>query len=140
MVDQFREALDKQGSALSSSSMTPTATSIRRASSRAKTEEISARTNPRQFEAFVRGIGKCNSLLDARRLRSDVAGQVRKTRAAVEGRRKGDTVDGMKVADLLEYIERLLVARRKADKRIEQLGGIEASSVGPCLFFSQTEN
>lgn len=76
----------------------------------------------------MRGIGRCESLLDARRLRSDVQSQIRKTRAATEGRTKGDVVDGLKVADLLEYIERLYAARAKADKRIEQLGGMGASS------------
>ncbi|KAK4703178.1 sorting nexin-25, partial [Phenoliferia sp. Uapishka_3] len=124
MVDQFREALDKQGTAISATSLAASS-SIRRTR---RTEEISVRTNPKQFETFVRGIGKCNSLLDARRLRSDVASQIRKTRSAVEGKSKNDYVDGHKVSDMLEYIERLYTARRKADKRIEQLGGMEASS------------
>lgn len=78
-MTQFREALDKQGSALSFPSA-PGSSPTKRAR---KTEEISASTDPKQFEAFVRGIGRCSSLLDARRLRSDVAGQIRKTRALV---------------------------------------------------------
>ncbi|KAK4705291.1 sorting nexin-25, partial [Phenoliferia sp. Uapishka_3] len=124
MVDQFREALDKQETAISATSLAASS-SVRRTR---RTEEISVRTNPKQFETFVRGIGQCNSLLDARRLRSDVASQIRKTRNAVEGKSKNDYADGHKVSDMLEYIERLYTARRKADKRIEQLGGMEASS------------
>lgn len=144
MVTQFREALDKQGSAISPPSV-PGSSPAKRAR---RAEEISASTNIKQFEAFVRGIGRCSSLLDARRLRSDVAGQIRKTRALVgecemgvervgadetlaEGRRKDEIVDGHKVSHLIDYIERLYVAKRRADKRIEELGGQDMSSVSP---------
>jgi sorting nexin-25 len=78
MVTQFREALDKQGSALTSTSLTKSARSPTR-----KTDEISATTSNKSFESFVRGIGKCSNLLDARRLRSDVTGQITKNKLLV---------------------------------------------------------
>lgn len=81
MVSQFREALDQQGPALTADSISRRPMlSPRRA---AKAEAISASTSSKQFGSFVRGIGKSNSLLDVRRLRSDVTDQIRKTRALV---------------------------------------------------------
>lgn len=87
MVNQFREALDAQGSALAShpitlpaSPLSPSNTVTRRAR---KTEEISVKTPSKQFESWVRGIGKCSNLADARRLRSDVSGQIRKVRGKI---------------------------------------------------------
>ncbi|KAI5479855.1 structural protein MDM1 [Pseudohyphozyma bogoriensis] len=121
MVNQFREALDKQDNAISSAASLHAASSVRKAR---RTEEISAKTDDKQFAAFVRGIGKCNSLIEARRLRSDVASQIRKTKAQVAGKSKEEVVDGQKVSELLDYIVRLSEAKKKADKRIEQLGGI----------------
>lgn len=41
-----------------------------------------------------------------------------------EGKSKDNIVDDQKVSDLLDYIGRLEKAKRKADKRIEELGGI----------------
>lgn len=89
MVTQFREALDAQGSALTSNSIvvspspstSPLSPTITKRSRR--TEEISVRTPTKQFESWVRGIGRCSNLADARRLRSDVSGQIRKVRASI---------------------------------------------------------
>lgn len=90
MVNQFREALDAQGSALAanpiilpSSPLSPSTTITKRGR---RTEEISVRTPTKQFESWVRGIGRCSNLADARRLRSDVSGQIRKVRGMVGGR------------------------------------------------------
>ncbi|ORY72392.1 PXA domain-domain-containing protein [Leucosporidium creatinivorum] len=133
MVTQFREALDAQGSALTSTSIvvspSPSTTSLpplptKRAR---RTEEISVRTPTKQFESWVRGIGRCSNLADARRLRSDVSGQIRKVRASIDGRPLDELVDGVKVADWLSFIERLYAAKRKADKRIAELGGMGSS-------------
>ena len=44
------------------------------------TERITIRTNMRQFESFLQSINKCSSLLDARRLKNDVVGEIRRTR------------------------------------------------------------
>lgn len=44
------------------------------------TETITIRTTLRQFESFLRSISRCSSLLDARRLKNDVAGEIRRTR------------------------------------------------------------
>lgn len=44
------------------------------------TERITIRTTLRQFESFLRSISRCSSLLDARRLKNDVVGEIRRTR------------------------------------------------------------
>lgn len=44
------------------------------------TERITIRTDIRQFESFLRSINSCSSLLDARRLKNDVVGEIRRTR------------------------------------------------------------
>jgi sorting nexin-25 len=44
------------------------------------TETITIRTDVRQFESFLRSINRCSSLLDARRLKNDIVGEIRRTR------------------------------------------------------------
>ncbi|KAM0752586.1 hypothetical protein T439DRAFT_323213 [Meredithblackwellia eburnea MCA 4105] len=123
MVEQFREALEQETIHPSPSlKATPSLKGHRR------TEEISVTTSPKQFLAFVNGIDKCNNLAEARRLRSDVGTQIRRTRAMVDGKGREEVVNGHKVSDLLDFIERLLGARRHADKRIEKLGGLGPSA------------
>ncbi|KAF4604890.1 Intermediate filament protein [Pleurotus pulmonarius] len=46
----------------------------------ATTETITIRTDVRQFESFLRSINRCSSLLDARRLKNDIMGEIRRTR------------------------------------------------------------
>ena len=45
------------------------------------TDRITIRTDARHFESFLRSIGRCSSLLDARRLKNDIMGEIRRTRA-----------------------------------------------------------
>ena len=44
-------------------------------------EAITLRTDQRQFDSFLRSINHMSSLLDARRLKSDIMGEIRRTRA-----------------------------------------------------------
>ena len=46
----------------------------------ARNELITIRTDARQFESFLRSINRFSSLLDARRLKNDVVGEIRRTR------------------------------------------------------------
>lgn len=48
-------------------------------------ETITIRTDIRQFESFLRSINRCSSLLDARRLKNDVVGEIRRTRMLLGG-------------------------------------------------------
>jgi sorting nexin-25 len=44
-------------------------------------ELITIRTDTRHFESFLRSIDRTSSLLDARRLKNDILGEIRRTRA-----------------------------------------------------------
>jgi sorting nexin-25 len=70
--------------------------------------KLTPEDNERRFERFIRAIRKCNALSDARRFRSEVAGQLRRE-SAVEGQ---DPV----------YLRRLETGKRILDQRIAQLG------------------
>lgn len=85
MVSQFRQALDRQGAALvSSASRSFTAPaklpSSSSSSQRSANEIISVRTSARQFDAWLKGISRCSTLADAKRLRSDVTAQIRRAK------------------------------------------------------------
>jgi sorting nexin-25 len=70
--------------------------------------KLTSEDNERRFERFIRAIRKCNTLSDARRFRSEVAGQLRRE-SAVENQ---DPV----------YLRRLETGKRILDQRIAQLG------------------
>lgn len=46
-----------------------------------QSDVITLRTDPRHFESFLRSIARYDSLLDVRRLKNDVVGEIRRTRA-----------------------------------------------------------
>ncbi|TKA57510.1 hypothetical protein B0A53_00741 [Rhodotorula sp. CCFEE 5036] len=129
MVSQFRQALDRQGAALvSSASRSFTApaklpSSSSSSSKRSANEIISVRTSARQFDAWLKGISRCSTLADAKRLRSDVTAQIRRAKTVTDGRQLEESVEGVTVAQWIDYIERLYVAKRRIDKQIIKLGG-----------------
>ncbi|KAF9209455.1 Intermediate filament protein [Haplosporangium sp. Z 27] len=75
------------------------------------------------FEDFLKMIKRCDSLLDVKRIRNTIMTQMRKKKAQIVGRDKDDIVNGNKVEDIIIYINRLDIAKRNAEKRIEKLGG-----------------
>lgn len=151
-MSQFRRALDRQGAPANRSFTAPPhleSSSSSSSSSKRKpgsnSEIINVRTSPRQFDAWLKGIGRLPTLPDAKRLRSDVTAQIRRAKSVTgeapfctakarsdltpccafepDGRQLGETVDGVPVAQWIDYIERLYAAKRKIDKRISKLGG-----------------
>lgn len=50
---------------------------------RSSKQGISVKTDTKSFESFVKGIGKVDSLMDLRRLRSDLGGEIRKTKGCL---------------------------------------------------------
>ncbi|KAI0800642.1 PhoX domain-containing protein [Fomes fomentarius] len=91
------------------------------------TEKITIRTDPKQFESFLRSINRCSSLLDARRLRNDIMGEIRRTRTLLANNANSDWINGEKTEDIVAFLDRLYTAKRKVEKRIVLLGG-EADS------------
>ncbi|GEM06713.1 phoX domain-containing protein [Rhodotorula toruloides] len=110
MVNEFREALNKQGSVLAD----PPARSFASASSP---------PSKRRTEVVT----------EAKRLRSDVSGQIRRAKVLTDGKELNEVVDGVKVAEWVDFIERLYTAKRKIDKRIDKLGGTQGLARAPSV-------
>ncbi|GJN87525.1 hypothetical protein Rhopal_000476-T1 [Rhodotorula paludigena] len=123
MVHQFREALDKQGPALAAAAVRSLAKPKSPSTAARRTEVVSVRTSPRQFDAWLKSINSCASIGDAKRLRSDVTAQIRKAKLATDGKELDALVDGVPVAEWVDYVERLYGAKRRIDRRIAKLGG-----------------
>ncbi|KAF7307170.1 hypothetical protein MIND_00510600 [Mycena indigotica] len=91
------------------------------------TETITIRTDIRHFESFLRSISRCSSLLDARRLKNDVVGEIRRTRLSLANHEKEDWINGEKTEDVVAFLDRLYTAKRKVEERIVVLGGEDDS-------------
>ncbi|KAI0705876.1 PXA domain-containing protein [Cytidiella melzeri] len=87
------------------------------------TDRITMRTDARHFESFLRSISRCSSLLDARRLKNDIMGEIRRTRALLANHENEDWINGEKTEDIVAFLDRLYTAKRKVEKRIVVLGG-----------------
>ncbi|KAF9015695.1 PhoX domain-containing protein [Cyathus striatus] len=92
------------------------------------TERITVHTDARQFESFLRSISRTSSLLDARRLKNDIMGEIRRTRLLLANHEKEDWINGEKTEDVVAFLDRLYTAKRKVDERISHLGGGNDSS------------
>ncbi|KAF7784145.1 hypothetical protein Agabi119p4_310 [Agaricus bisporus var. burnettii] len=86
-------------------------------------ETITIRTDIRKFESFLRSINRCSSLLDARRLKNDIEGEIRRTRILLANHEKDDWIDGEKTEDVVAFLDRLYTAKRRVEERIVILGG-----------------
>ncbi|KAG8846139.1 Intermediate filament protein, partial [Serendipita sp. 411] len=93
------------------------------ASSPSKAENINSRTGIRHFESFLKSIGRTDSLLDARRLKNDIANEIRKTRVLLANHENEEWIKGEKTEDIVAYLDRLYTAKKKVEKRIQNLGG-----------------
>ncbi|KAL0581061.1 tRNA (guanine-N(7)-)-methyltransferase (tRNA(m7G46)-methyltransferase) [Marasmius crinis-equi] len=91
------------------------------------TETITIRTDMRQFESFLRSISRCSSLLDARRLKNDVSGEIRRTRMLLANHEKDDWINGERTEDVVAFLDRLYKAKRMVEERIVELGGEQSS-------------
>ncbi|KIJ66229.1 hypothetical protein HYDPIDRAFT_109224 [Hydnomerulius pinastri MD-312] len=86
-------------------------------------DTITIRTDVRQFESFLRSINRCSSLLDARRLKNDVMGEIRRTRLLLANHEKEDWINGERTEDVVAFLDRLYTAKRTVEQRIVVLGG-----------------
>ncbi|KAI0001884.1 hypothetical protein BJV77DRAFT_970081 [Russula vinacea] len=91
------------------------------------TEAITLRTDQRQFDSFLRSIDHMSSLLDARRLKSDIMSEIRRTRSLLAAHQKDDWINGVRTEDVVAFLDRLYTAKRKAEQRITTLGGYDES-------------
>ncbi|GAA6001982.1 hypothetical protein JCM10207_003023 [Rhodosporidiobolus poonsookiae] len=128
MVDQFRAALDKQSPAFLTSAIRPFTSSGAVSPAKRRTEAVTVRTSPRHFDNWIKGISTIKDVGDAKRLRSDVTGQIRRAKAMTDGKALDELVDDVRVAEWIDFVERLYAAKRKVDRRIVKLGGTVGSS------------
>ena len=91
--------------------------------------DITSRTGVHQFEAWLRSISRIDSLLDARRLKNDIANEIRKKRILLANHEKEDWIAGDKTEDLVAYLQRLYTARNRVEERIAVLSGGGANAV-----------
>ncbi|KAG2368832.1 PXA domain-containing protein [Suillus spraguei] len=91
-------------------------------------DTITVRTDMRQFESFLRSINRCSSLLDARRLKNDIMGEIRRTRLLLANHEKEDWISGEKTEDVVAFLDRLYTAKRTVEQRIVVLGGEDSKS------------
>ena len=121
----FRKLISKVRSILDTESTTNRASGPD--SGRSKTEDINSRTGIRHFEAFLKSIGRTDSLLDARRLKNDITNEIRKTRLTLANHENEEWINGEKTEAIVAYLDRLYTAKKKVDKRIASLGGADDS-------------
>ncbi|KAF8323847.1 hypothetical protein DL93DRAFT_2222735 [Clavulina sp. PMI_390] len=130
LVHKVRHLLDSQTTAGSPSSQPVTSDLSLKRLLRAPgelTQHITARTGARQFEAFLKGISRIDSLLDARRLKNDIVAEIRRTQELIQGHPDQAEVNGERIEALAIFLERLQAAKRKVEKRITMLGGADNS-------------
>ncbi|KAF8899065.1 PhoX domain-containing protein [Infundibulicybe gibba] len=116
LITKVRNVLEAQSPRLHNrmSSTRPTSVS---------TERITVHTDIRQFESFLRSINRCSSLLDARRLKNDITGEIRRTRMLLANHEKDEWINGEKTEDIVAFLDRLYTAKRRVEERIVSLGG-----------------
>jgi sorting nexin-25 len=85
--------------------------------------DITSRTGVHQFEAWLRSISRIDSLLDACRVKNDIANEIRKKRILLSNHEKEDWTAGDKTEDLVAYLQRLYTAKNRIEERIAVLSG-----------------
>ncbi|CAE6479330.1 unnamed protein product [Rhizoctonia solani] len=124
LVTKVRHMLEKQvprsGPSRRTSSSAPGALSTSRGS---KSENINWRTDAKRFDMFVQSIRRCESLLDARRLKNDIVNEIRRTRDLLAQHASDDWINGVKTETIVSYLDRLYNAKNEAEKRIDALSG-----------------
>ncbi|OCF73903.1 hypothetical protein I204_05748 [Kwoniella mangroviensis CBS 8886] len=129
-VDKFLSALSALPASTASASNTPLPSSKSRRSHKTpvtpSSTSISSESSSKQFDNFIRSIGKLKTLGDARRLRSDVERELRSAKLALADRlRQGqNSKEGdRKLKKAEKYVQRLERAKIDIDRKIEVLSG-----------------
>ncbi|KAJ2735152.1 tRNA (guanine-N(7)-)-methyltransferase (tRNA(m7G46)-methyltransferase) [Coemansia sp. BCRC 34962] len=91
---------------------------------------VSDPSNVRTYEQFMTTIDECNDGVELGRIREDILAQIRKRRILIMGQSKDDIVHGQRVGDTIVYINRLYVAKKKAERRLESLQRGESGGSG----------
>ncbi|KIO31779.1 hypothetical protein M407DRAFT_19292 [Tulasnella calospora MUT 4182] len=120
LISKVRNILEAQSATSSGVSVT-----AQSAAAPKRMENITSRTAARQFESFIQSINRCDSLLDARRLKNDVVGEIRRTRVLLANHENEELINGEKASDVVAFLDRLYNAKRHVENRIAILGGAD---------------
>ncbi|KAG8935713.1 Intermediate filament protein [Tulasnella sp. 418] len=123
LISKVRNILEVQSTGGSVPSQAPSSVTSAPLTRGPRMENITSKTAARQFDSFIRSIQRCDSLLDARRLKNDVGGEIRRTRLLLANHEKEEWINGEKASDIVTYLDRLYNAKREVEKRIGVLGG-----------------
>ncbi|KAJ1962864.1 tRNA (guanine-N(7)-)-methyltransferase (tRNA(m7G46)-methyltransferase) [Dipsacomyces acuminosporus] len=88
--------------------------------------EGSKRPSVMTYEQFITSIETCSDIAELGRIHEDILAQIRKRRILIMGQNKDDIVHGERVRDIIVYINRLYVAKKKAERRLELLRSDQA--------------
>ncbi|KAJ1770866.1 tRNA (guanine-N(7)-)-methyltransferase (tRNA(m7G46)-methyltransferase) [Coemansia sp. RSA 1843] len=128
MVSELRDALDKQASASvngnSDTDNTPLSASAMNENGETS---VAAGAAVVSYEQFMTSIDECTDQAQVTRIHDDVVAQIRKRRILIMGHGKNDVVHGQRVRDILVYINRLYVAKKKAERRLDLLANNQAA-------------
>ncbi|KAJ1954371.1 tRNA (guanine-N(7)-)-methyltransferase (tRNA(m7G46)-methyltransferase), partial [Linderina pennispora] len=83
--------------------------------------EMQADEHVATYQEFMETIEACGDANELVRIHEDVVAQIRKKRILIMGLGKDDIVHGERVRDILVYVNRLYVAKKKAERRLELL-------------------
>ncbi|KAJ2378880.1 tRNA (guanine-N(7)-)-methyltransferase (tRNA(m7G46)-methyltransferase) [Coemansia sp. RSA 2607] len=73
------------------------------------------------YEQFMQSIDRCTDAVQLEQITEDIVAQIRKRRILIMGQGADDIVHGQRVSDVIVYINRLYVAKRKAERRRQEL-------------------
>jgi hypothetical protein len=77
----------------------------------------------RSHEEFLKMIKACKSLIEAKKIRNQIIMEIRRRRLDLIDRLPTEIVNGMKVQEMIQYMNKLLIAKAEVEKRIQALGG-----------------
>ncbi|KAI3661773.1 hypothetical protein MP638_003781 [Amoeboaphelidium occidentale] len=81
-------------------------------------DDSNEKNKPPSFDEYLKGISTCDNLFEARRIRHALLIEISRRKAHVNA----------KNGSMIRYVNRLNVALKQVDKKIQQLGGAEAST------------
>ncbi|KAJ2786289.1 tRNA (guanine-N(7)-)-methyltransferase (tRNA(m7G46)-methyltransferase) [Coemansia interrupta] len=84
-------------------------------------EEAEQEEGVQTYEQFMQSIDGCADAGQLDLITEDIVAQIRKRRILIMGQGAQDIVHGQRVADIIVYINRLYVAKRKAERRRQEL-------------------
>ena len=89
----------------------------------ASSQETPLNNKLKTYDEFLQMISLCQNLLEAKRIRDQIVMEIRRKRLVIGDNHPNQTVNGVKVKKIIQYTNKLVVAKRRVEKRIVKLGG-----------------